>query len=66
MDLEGSDLDLIEVSSRHLTDGGEERQMTKAPTNLSQDARILAEIRTEYLHNTSIQHYLQLNLLGKS
>jgi hypothetical protein len=39
MDLEGSDLGLIDVSSRHLTGGGEELRMTKVTTNLSPDAR---------------------------
>jgi hypothetical protein len=39
LDLEGSDLGLIEISSRHLTGGGEEIKMMKTTKILSHDAR---------------------------
>jgi hypothetical protein len=53
---EGYGLGRIEVLSRHWPGGTEEKSSAMI-------ACVPAEIRTEYLPNTSLEHYLYLELL---
>jgi hypothetical protein len=64
LDLEGSDLGLVEISSWHFTGVGEEIKLRKPRKTLVMMLDNPAEIRTEHLPNTSTQCYLQTNLLG--